>query len=157
VGEVFSNGGIEQRFPGWLVGIVPGEAPYTERRCAMSDIHVLPGRSEIPDKPGSGGIRFFVQYLLSPLLVIVIGAIFYYELEEAKLSFQRLELEVKRIEATRGFMTELFSGSPQRAFVAERLIQQIVDDKLAAEVSSIVKDYHAERIEIGRASCRERV
>jgi hypothetical protein len=113
----------------------------------MPDIHVLTGRIESPEKPSSGAVRFFVQYLLSPLLVIAIGAVFIHQLDEAKQSFRRLELEVKRIEATRGFLTELFSGSPQRAFIAERLSYQIVEDKLAGEISSVVKDYYLEKIE----------
>lgn len=113
----------------------------------MTDIEELSQRVEDLEKQGASRVRFFVQYLLSPLLIVLIGWIFNHQIETAKQSFQQLELEVKRIEATRGFMQELFSGSPQRAFVAERLIRRIVEEQLAQEISTVVKEYYAGKLQ----------
>jgi hypothetical protein len=113
----------------------------------MTEMQELSQRVAKLEKERSSGIRFFVQYLLSPLLLLAIGWFFNYKLEAAKQSLQLLELEVKRIEATRGFMQELFSGAPQRAFIAERLISKIVEEKLAQEISMIVKDYYSGKLQ----------
>jgi hypothetical protein len=113
----------------------------------MTDIEELSQRVENLEKQSAGRIRFFVQYLLSPLLIVVIGCIFDRQIESATQRFRELELEVKRIEATRGFMQELFSGSPQRAFVAERLIRKIVEEQLAEEISTVVKEYYAGKLQ----------
>ena len=123
----------------------------------MSDLKDLSLRIDNLEKQSASRVRFLLQYVLSPALLLLIGFFFNSKLEATKQSFQLLELEVKRIESTQGFLKELFSGTPQRAFVAERLICQIIEEKLATEISAIVKDYYDGKIEnsISREDLRE--
>jgi len=109
----------------------------------VTEVEELSKRVEILESQKASWSRFFVQYLLSPLLVVLIGVVSTYMVERAGRSLQILELEVKRMEATRGFMQELFSGTPQRAFIAERLVLKIIaDDKLGGEITAVVKDFY---------------
>ena len=94
----------------------------------MSEIQDLEKRVESLEKKKTSPFSFFLQYLLSPALLLMIGFLLNLQIETTKQGFQKLELEVKRIEATQKFIQELFSGSPQRAFIAERLISQIVEE-----------------------------
>ncbi len=112
----------------------------------MPDLEEVSRRIEKLEKRRPARLPDFVQYL-SPLLVVLIGAFFNHRIEQARRDFQSLELEVKRIQATQGFMEELFSGTPQRAFVAERLISKIVEKSLAEEITAIVRDYYAGKVE----------
>jgi hypothetical protein len=114
----------------------------------MSEIEDLEKRLRALEETRRGHpVRLALQLLISPALLLLIGFFLNSKLEETKQSFQLLELEVRRIEATQGFLEELFSGTPERAFIAERLIAQIVEEKLAAEISAIVKDYYSEKVE----------
>ena len=98
-------------------------------------------------KEKSGAFRFFMQYLFSPVIIIIIGFYFNVQLERTKQSFQTLELELKRIQAAQEMLQELFSGTPERAFIAERLIAQIVDEKLREEIHKLVTDYYTEQFD----------
>jgi hypothetical protein len=92
-----------------------------------------------------GSIHFFFQYLVSPLLLLIIGFILNQNVEQAKQSFQNLELEVKRIEAAQSLLNELFSDIPERAFIADRLMTKLVDEGLSKEISSIITQYYSQR------------
>ncbi|MEW5925451.1 MAG: SPOR domain-containing protein, partial [Candidatus Zixiibacteriota bacterium] len=88
-----------------------------------------------------------MQYLFSPVIIIIIGFYFNVQLERTKQSFQTLELELKRIQAAQQMLEELFSGTPERAFIAERLIGQIVDENLREEIHKLVADYYTEQFD----------
>lgn len=108
----------------------------------MPDIQDLEKRIESLEKEKDSRIRFFMQYLLSPLLLLLIGGFLNFQIEKAKQGFQKIELEIKRIGTTQKFMTELFSGTPQRAFVAERLMSKLVEKEDAEEISKIIAQYY---------------
>lgn len=97
-----------------------------------------------------GRTQKFLQFLnvISPILVVIIGSYFTHKLSETERMIHRNELELKRIDAARELMDELFSGTPERAFIAERLIINVIsDDNLSEEISSIVDKYYALTLE----------
>ena len=90
-------------------------------------------------------LRFFFQYLSSPLLLLVIGAVLNSQLEAARNEIRVRELEVKRLEAAQSLLESLFSGRPERGFVASRLFRRVVGDEgLADEVDDLVAKYYSQ-------------
>ncbi len=112
----------------------------------MTELQDLEMRITKLEKSKETPARFFLQYLLSPLLLVILGGLLNLQLEKAKQGFQKIELELKRIETTQKFMTELFSGNFQRALIAEKLISGIVDEKLANEISNIVEEFYNQKL-----------
>ncbi len=112
----------------------------------MTELQDLEKRIEKLEKGKESPTRFFLQYLLSPLPLVIIGGLLNLQLEKAKQGFQKIEIELKRIETTQKFMTELFSGNPQRALIAEKLISGIVDKNLADEITNIVKTFYDQKL-----------
>jgi hypothetical protein len=86
----------------------------------------------------SGG-KFFVQYLLSPLLIICIGTFVNWRIEQGRSETQRIDLAQKMV-------TSLFSGNPDQAFALERLMARIVDKDLADEIRVTVGKYYQARV-----------
>lgn len=88
--------------------------------------------------------RFFIQYLLSPLLVLIVGATINYkvsnEIEKAKSDIQRIDLAQKMIPI-------IFAGNPDQAFATQRLINKVVDTKTAIELEDIITKYYKAKIE----------
>ena len=113
----------------------------------MPDLQDLEKRIESLEKGKDSWIRFFMQYLLTPILLLLIGAILNWQIERAKQDFQKVELELKRIETTHKFMTEFFSGTPHRAFIAELLMSKVLDENLAKSISDIVNQYQSLEME----------
>jgi hypothetical protein len=113
----------------------------------MPDLHDLEKRIDSLEKGKDSWIRFSMQYLLTPVLLLLITVLFNNQIENAKRDFQKVELEIKRIDTTQKFMTELFSGTPHRAFMAERLMSKVLDEKLAEEISDIVVKFYSVKIE----------
>ncbi|TET47744.1 hypothetical protein E3J62_00675 [candidate division TA06 bacterium] len=113
----------------------------------MATLEELNDRVGKLEKHGRGRVRFFFQYLLFPVLIVVIGFWFNLRLERAKQEFKHVELELKRIQAAHQMLNELFSGIPERAFIAERLITKIVDKQLCEEIHKIVEDYYLRKLE----------
>ncbi|MFZ5449551.1 MAG: SPOR domain-containing protein [Thermodesulfobacteriota bacterium] len=112
----------------------------------MTELQDLEMRIQKVEKSKESPARFFLQYLLSPLLLVIIGGLLNFQLEKAKQEFHKIELELKRIETTQKFMTELFSDNPQRALIAEKLISVIVDKKLANEIIDIVEKFYSQKL-----------
>lgn len=109
----------------------------------MSTTDDLKKRVEKLEQERQSFVRFLIQYILSPILIIAIGFYFNSELQNAKQNFQNIELELKRIEAAQKMLEELFSDVPERAFIAERLITKIISDKnLNDEIQKIVANYY---------------
>jgi len=44
------------------------------------------------EKDRRNRLRFFIQYLLSPLLVVIVGVIFNWQLEKGKKEIQQLQI-----------------------------------------------------------------
>lgn len=113
----------------------------------MATLEELNDRVGKLEKHGRGRVRFFFQYLLFPVLIVAIGFWLNLRLERAKQEFRRVELELKRIQAAHQMLNELFSGTPERAFIAERLITKIIDKHLSEEIHKIVEDYYLRKLE----------
>ena len=92
-------------------------------------------------------LGFYVPILSSPLLILVLGFFLNQQMEKQREAFQRLELEVKRIETAQHMLNELFSDIPERAFVADRLMRKLLDENLSKEVSSITALYYRQKLD----------
>lgn len=112
----------------------------------MPTLEDLAGRIDKLEKQQSGRWRVFVQYLISPAILVIIGYLLNLQVEEAKQGLQRIEVDVKRIEAAQGMLSELFSDVPERAFIADRLMGKLVDSDLSEEISKIVTAYYTEKL-----------
>lgn len=85
--------------------------------------------------------RFFIQYILSPLLVVIIGSIMTYRVESGKK-------EMQEIQVASTMLPILFSDDKYKTFAAQRLWSRILKDEgLKAEIDSILKNYIMNRIE----------
>lgn len=80
-------------------------------------------------------LKFFVQYLLSPLLIISVGAFINWNIERNKAENQRLELAQKMIPT-------LFGGKPEEALATEKLMAKILDKEVAKEFSDLVVKFN---------------
>ena len=89
--------------------------------------------------------RLFLQFIVSPLLLLIIGYFLTGSIERAKEDFQHLQLEVKRIETAQIMLRDLFSNAPERAFVADRLMSKLVDETLSKQISEIVFGYYSSK------------
>jgi hypothetical protein len=86
-------------------------------------------------KQGRVRIRFFVQYLLSPLLVLVVGLVFNWQLERSKKEIQQLQI-------AQSMLTTLFSEDEFKALATKRLMDEVLEDEsLRREIGGIVEDY----------------
>jgi hypothetical protein len=83
-----------------------------------------------------------LQTVLAPLLLLMIGFFLNSQMETAKERLQIAELELKRIATVQQMMDQLFSGTPARAFVAERLLSSILDKSMSDTISNIVASYY---------------
>ena len=113
----------------------------------MSTIEELSGKIEKIEKEQRSKWRFFYQYLVAPILLLVIGFFLNQNLEKAKQEFEMLQLEVKKIEAAQDMLTEIFSDVPERAFIADRLMSKLLDENLSKEISEIVERYYSQKLE----------
>lgn len=110
------------------------------------EYHDLAGRVKALESQRQKIVTFVFQYLLSPLLVVAIGYFFSSRIEKAKEAFSKLELHVKQIEAAQKMLNELFSGTPERAFIAESLISKVVEKDLSEHIHKIVSEYYANEV-----------
>jgi hypothetical protein len=83
-----------------------------------------------------------LQTVLAPMLLLMIGFFLNSQMETAKERLQIAELELKRIATVQQMMDQLFSGTPARAFVAERLLSSILDKSMSDTISNIVASYY---------------
>jgi tetratricopeptide (TPR) repeat protein len=82
--------------------------------------------------------RFFVQYLLSPILVLALGFLFNLQLEATKS-------EVKRIEVAHDMVTTALSGDYEQSFITLRLVDVVLDPELAGQIKDAVIGYLKKR------------
>lgn len=109
----------------------------------MSTIEELSSRIEKleGDKKKNTWIMI-LQTVLAPMLLLMIGFFLNSQMESAKERLQVAELELKRIATVQQMMDQLFSGTPARAFVAERLLSSILDKSMSDTISNIVASYY---------------
>ena len=87
-------------------------------------------------------LKFFVQYLLSPLLIISVGAFLNWNIERNKTENQRVELAQKMIPT-------LFSDKPQEAIATEKLMRKILDKEIADEFKDLVVKFNLAQLADG--------
>ena len=85
-------------------------------------------------------LKFFVQYLLSPILLVSIGTFINWRIEGQKAESNRVDVAQKMIPT-------LFGGNPDQAFATERLLAKIVDPESAKDLHVIVVNYYQGKIE----------
>jgi hypothetical protein len=104
----------------------------------MATTEELEGRISKLEKQGT--LKFFVQYLLSPILIICVGALINYQIEKGKAEAQRLDLAQKMI-------ATMFSGNADEAFATERLMTKVVDEQYAKDLHESVAKYYQNKVD----------
>lgn len=98
-------------------------------------IENLEGRIELPEKDKQSKFRFFIQYLLSPLLVLLVGLLFNFQLEKEKKELQQIQI-------AQSMLATLFSEDKFRTMATKRLMDEVIESKaLKNEINNIVQDY----------------
>jgi hypothetical protein len=92
--------------------------------------------------------RFFVQYLLSPLLVLAVGAVMNYRVEQNKGEIERAKSEIDRIDLAQKMIPILFAGNPDQAFATQRLMQQVLEPKVAKEFEEIIAKFYKAKVDL---------
>lgn len=67
-------------------------------------------------------IKFFFQYLLSPLLLLVIGFVINSSVERQKQALQKIQI-------TEDIVKNVFDGNPHKAFTLVGLLPSLIEDK----------------------------
>ncbi len=91
--------------------------------------------------------QFFVQYLLSPVLLVALGAIMNWRVEKAKADIESKKAETERIDIAQKMIPTLFGGKPEQAFATERLMSKVVDPGVAKEFEEIVAKFYKLQVE----------
>src|SRR6266849_2554095 len=104
----------------------------------------MPTTEELEKRIGKlesqGAVKFFVQYLLSPILILSIGTIINWRIEKGKSESNRIDIAQKMI-------PPLFAGNPDQAFATERLLTRVVDADVANDLHEIIAKYYKSKIE----------
>ena len=95
----------------------------------------LEDRIKALETKGRNPGRFFVQYLLSPLLVVLAGFFFNWQLERSKRAIQQIEI-------AQSMLTTLFAGDEYKTLATKRLMDEVLEDPgLREELGAIIRDY----------------
>jgi tetratricopeptide (TPR) repeat protein len=87
-------------------------------------------------------MKVFLQYLLSPVLVVVIGVIFNFQIEKEKKMIQQLQI-------AQSMLDTLFSEDEFKALATKRLMDELLEsEELEKEMSNIVEDYLKTKFDI---------
>jgi len=92
--------------------------------------------------------RFFVQYLLSPLLVLIVGAIMNYRVEQNRGEIEKAKSDIQRIDLAQKMIPILFAGNPEQAFATQRLLEKVVDPEVAKEFKEVIAKYYKAKVEL---------
>ena len=95
------------------------------------------GRESSSAEKGQSPFRFFVQYLLSPILVALLGIYFNSRLEATKTDVERMKMAEQ-------LLPNLFGKNHSQALASEKLLSRLVDSQLADELNQITEDYFTE-------------
>lgn len=92
------------------------------------------------EKKRSGGWRFFIQYLASPLAVVVLGAIVSYIVN-------REQRQLEQVQVAQTMLPALFSTDKFQALATKRLFDAIITDaELRGGLDQIVEDFFTSQI-----------
>jgi hypothetical protein len=91
--------------------------------------------------------RFFVQYLLSPLLVLAVGAVMNYRVEQNRGEIERAKSDIQRIDLAQKMIPILFAGNPDQAFATQRLMEKVLDPEVAKEFKEVIAKYYKAKVE----------
>ena len=91
--------------------------------------------------------RFFIQYLLSPLLVLALGALLNYRVEQSKEEIEIAKSNIQRIDLAQKMIPILFAGNPDQAFATQRLMEKVLDPDISNEFKEIIVNYYKARID----------
>jgi len=87
------------------------------------------------EKDRHSAFKFFVQYLLSPALVVVIGLIFNSQLEKKRQEIQQLQI-------AQSMISTLFSEDEFKSLATKRLMDEVLEsESLKKEIGKIVEEY----------------
>jgi len=93
-------------------------------------------------------IRFFIQYLLSPLLVLIIGFILNSQIEREKRVLETKRTKIQQLELAQNMLPKLFSDDEHIGFATERLMEKVLEDQsLKDEITQLVREYYAKKID----------
>jgi hypothetical protein len=82
----------------------------------------------------------FLQYLVYPLILALIGLYFKGQIESAKDATQRMQI-------VQSMLTSMFAGNHAQALVSERILVKVTDAPFAAEITQIVEDYYVNQMQ----------
>jgi hypothetical protein len=100
----------------------------------------LEDRIKALETKGRNPGRFFVQYLLSPLLVVLAGFFFNWQLERSKRAIQQIEI-------AQSMLTTLFAEDEYKTLATKRLLDEVLEDPgLKEELGAIIGDYLENRL-----------
>ena len=87
------------------------------------------------EKDSHGVLKFFVQYLLSPVIVVVIGLMFNSHLEKKRQEIQQLQI-------AQSMLSTLFSEDEFKVLATKRIMDEVLEsERLKQEIGQIVEDY----------------
>jgi tetratricopeptide (TPR) repeat protein len=100
-----------------------------------SEIKQIEDRIANLEKSSRGKFGFFIQYLLSPILVVAIGVLVNFQIEKDKKELQQLTV-------AQSMMATLFSDDEYKTLATKRLLDEVLkDENLKTEIGNIIKDY----------------
>lgn len=103
--------------------------------------------AQLEEREKQSAFQFFVQYLLSPLLLVALGAVMNWRVEKAKADIESKKVETERIDLAQKMIPTLFGGKPEQAFATERLMAKVVEPGVAKEFEDIVAKFYKLQIE----------
>jgi tetratricopeptide (TPR) repeat protein len=103
----------------------------------MTDLGQLEKR--IDKLEHTGAVRFSIQYLLSPILVLALGSYFNLRLENTKSKIERVGIAHEMINTA-------LSGDYEKSFITLWLVDVVLDPELAAQIKDGVIGYYEKKL-----------
>jgi hypothetical protein len=104
----------------------------------MATLEELESRIARMEKQSS--LRFFIQYLLSPFLIVAVGAFINWRIEAARSEDRQLELAQQAV-------AKLFEGHADEALAHQRLIREMVRQELALKLDTIFAEFLSRKVD----------
>lgn len=99
----------------------------------MADTDSLDARVSKLEK--GSRLTALLQFLIYPVILALIGNFFSHQIETSKL-------ETQKIQIAQSMVPILFSGNPFQALATEKLLSQVVDPQLSAQLNQITNDFY---------------
>jgi len=94
-----------------------------------------------------GSAKFFVQYLLSPLLLLIFGAVLNARVERSREALEEAKADIQRLDLAQKMIPILFAGNPDQAFATQRLMEKVLDPEVAKDFREVITKYYSAKIE----------